>query len=131
MVVVGRHLPGGRYQGYDTLKVVIPEEGAMFWTDYMLIPYSVENPLDAMTYMDYVYDPQVAGPDRGLQRLRLPGARREGDHREPAERSDRRRQPDGLPGRADGRAVQAVLPVPELLGLRSMEQHVRTDLRGG
>ncbi len=47
------------YQGFDTLKVVIPEEGAMFWTDYMLIPYTAENPLDAMTYMDSVFDPNV------------------------------------------------------------------------
>ncbi|MEP6972544.1 MAG: spermidine/putrescine ABC transporter substrate-binding protein [Actinomycetota bacterium] len=48
------------YQGYDTLKVVIPDEGAMFWTDYMMIPYTAENPLDAMTYMDSVFDPHVA-----------------------------------------------------------------------
>jgi spermidine/putrescine transport system substrate-binding protein len=48
------------YQGYDTLEVVIPDEGAMFWTDYMMIPYTSENPLDAMTYMDTVFDPHVA-----------------------------------------------------------------------
>jgi spermidine/putrescine transport system substrate-binding protein len=48
------------YQDFDTLKVVIPDEGAMFWTDYMLIPYTAENPLDAMTYMDTVFDPDVA-----------------------------------------------------------------------
>jgi spermidine/putrescine transport system substrate-binding protein len=48
------------YQGYDTLEVVIPDEGAMFWTDYMMIPYTASNPLDAMTYMDSVFDPHVA-----------------------------------------------------------------------
>ncbi len=47
------------FQGYDTLKVVMPQEGAMLWTDFMLIPYTAENPLDAMTYMDTVYDPHV------------------------------------------------------------------------
>ncbi len=47
------------FQGYDTLEVVIPDEGAMFWTDFMLIPYTAKNPLDAMTYMDSVYDPKV------------------------------------------------------------------------
>ena len=47
------------FEGYPQLKVVIPDEGAMFWTDYMLIPYTAENPLDAMTYMDSVYDPYV------------------------------------------------------------------------
>jgi spermidine/putrescine transport system substrate-binding protein len=46
-------------QGYDTLKAVVPTEGAMFWTDNMLMPYTAENPKDAMTYMDYVYDPSV------------------------------------------------------------------------
>jgi spermidine/putrescine transport system substrate-binding protein len=47
------------YQGYDTLKAVIPQEGAMFWTDNQLIPVGVENPVSAMKFMDYVYDPQV------------------------------------------------------------------------
>jgi spermidine/putrescine transport system substrate-binding protein len=46
-----------QYQGYPQLKAVIPEEGAMFWTDNMMIPLYAQNPLDAMTYMDYVYDP--------------------------------------------------------------------------
>ena len=46
-------------QGYDTLKVAVPQEGVMFWTDNMLMPYTAENPKDAMIYMDYVYDPKV------------------------------------------------------------------------
>jgi spermidine/putrescine transport system substrate-binding protein len=45
--------------GFTDLKMVIPEEGAMFWTDSMLIPKGVANPMDAMTYMDYVYQPDV------------------------------------------------------------------------
>lgn len=48
------------YQGYDTLQVVMPEEGVMFWTDYMLIPFTAQNPLDAMTYMDTVFEPHTA-----------------------------------------------------------------------
>ena len=31
----------------------------MFWTDNMCVPVNVENPLDAMTYMDSVYDPHT------------------------------------------------------------------------
>ncbi|HUL84776.1 MAG TPA: spermidine/putrescine ABC transporter substrate-binding protein [Actinomycetota bacterium] len=46
-------------QGYDTLKTAVPQEGVMFWTDNMLMPYTASNPKDAMTYMDYVYDPKV------------------------------------------------------------------------
>jgi spermidine/putrescine transport system substrate-binding protein len=45
--------------GYKNLKVVIPNEGAMLWTDNMCIPLYAADPLDAMTYMDYVYDPVV------------------------------------------------------------------------
>jgi len=45
--------------GYKNLKAVIPTEGAMFWTDNMAIPLYAKDPLDAMTYMDYVYDPLV------------------------------------------------------------------------
>lgn len=47
------------YEDFPQLKVVIPDEGTMFWTDYMMIPYTAESPLDAMMYMDSVYDPSV------------------------------------------------------------------------
>jgi spermidine/putrescine transport system substrate-binding protein len=42
------------------LKFVVPKEGAMIWTDNMCMPRYADHPLDAMIYMDYVYDPQVA-----------------------------------------------------------------------
>jgi spermidine/putrescine transport system substrate-binding protein len=45
--------------GFKDLKMVIPQEGAMLWTDNMMIPKGAENPLDAMTIMDYVYQPKV------------------------------------------------------------------------
>ena len=45
--------------GYKNLKVVIPNEGAMLWTDNMCIPLYAADPVDAMTYMDYVYQPSV------------------------------------------------------------------------
>jgi spermidine/putrescine transport system substrate-binding protein len=59
MVWSGDVFQAATYQGYDTLKAVIPQEGAMFWTDNMLMPLYAQNPLDAMTYMDSVYDPHV------------------------------------------------------------------------
>ncbi|HEY7668576.1 MAG TPA: spermidine/putrescine ABC transporter substrate-binding protein [Actinomycetota bacterium] len=43
------------------LQFCIPEEGIVVWTDNMCIPVGVENPVDAITYMDYVYDPEIAG----------------------------------------------------------------------
>jgi len=42
---------------YRDLKLLIPEEGGMFWTDNMCIPMYAQNPKDAMTLMDFYYDP--------------------------------------------------------------------------
>jgi spermidine/putrescine transport system substrate-binding protein len=44
---------------YRNLKLLIPREGGMFWTDNMCIPMYSQNPKDAMTLMDYYYQPQV------------------------------------------------------------------------
>jgi spermidine/putrescine transport system substrate-binding protein len=46
--------------GSPDIKYVNPEEGAIFWTDNMMIPKGAKHPLDAITYMDYVYRPEVA-----------------------------------------------------------------------
>jgi spermidine/putrescine transport system substrate-binding protein len=46
--------------GSPDIKFVIPEEGATLWTDNMAIPKGAKHPLDALTYMDYVYRPEVA-----------------------------------------------------------------------
>jgi len=44
---------------YRSLKLMLPSEGAMFWTDNMCIPMYAENPKAAMKLMDYYYDPGV------------------------------------------------------------------------
>jgi spermidine/putrescine transport system substrate-binding protein len=41
------------------LQFAVPKEGVIIWTDNMMIPRGVENPVDAITYMDYVYQPEV------------------------------------------------------------------------
>ena len=48
-------------KGREELRFVVPKEGAMLWTDNMCIPLKAQHPLDAITYMDYVYRPEVAG----------------------------------------------------------------------
>ena len=45
--------------GYPELQFFMPKEGAMYWTDTMMIPLHASNPRDAMTYMDFVYNPLV------------------------------------------------------------------------
>jgi spermidine/putrescine transport system substrate-binding protein len=47
-------------RGYDNLRFVVPDEGGMLWTDIMAIPVGVEHPLDAITLMDWFYEPAVA-----------------------------------------------------------------------
>jgi spermidine/putrescine transport system substrate-binding protein len=42
------------------LKFVVPDEGAVIWTDNMCIPIHAAHPRDAMIYMDWVYQPRIA-----------------------------------------------------------------------
>jgi spermidine/putrescine transport system substrate-binding protein len=42
------------------LRFIVPEEGAMEWTDNMAIPAGAEHPTDAHLFMNYVYDPRIA-----------------------------------------------------------------------
>jgi spermidine/putrescine transport system substrate-binding protein len=42
------------------LKFVIPEEGAILWTDNMMIPQKPPHPYAAETLMNFVYEPKVA-----------------------------------------------------------------------
>jgi len=44
---------------YKDLRFLIPGEGGMSWTDNMCIPMNAQNPKDAMTLMDYYYNPDV------------------------------------------------------------------------
>jgi spermidine/putrescine transport system substrate-binding protein len=46
--------------GAPDIKFVVPKEGAILWQDNMSIPKGAKHPLDAITYMDYVYRPDVA-----------------------------------------------------------------------
>jgi len=46
--------------GSPELRFVVPDEGGLLWTDSMCIPVMAENPLDALTFMDFVYRPDVA-----------------------------------------------------------------------
>jgi spermidine/putrescine transport system substrate-binding protein len=64
-IVVSQAWSGDIFQAdlnstYRHLKLLIPDEGAMHWTDNMCIPLYAQNPKDAMTLMDYYYQPQVA-----------------------------------------------------------------------
>jgi spermidine/putrescine transport system substrate-binding protein len=42
------------------LQFVVPEEGAMLWVDNMAIPQGAPHPIDAMEFMNFVYQPRIA-----------------------------------------------------------------------
>ncbi|MCK8675963.1 polyamine ABC transporter substrate-binding protein [Streptomyces lichenis] len=42
------------------LEFVIPEEGGLLWTDNLCLPVTAAGAVDALTYMDYAYRPEVA-----------------------------------------------------------------------
>lgn len=44
----------------ERIRFVIPVEGALLWTDNMCIPKGAAHLADAITFMDYVYQPRVA-----------------------------------------------------------------------
>ncbi|MFC9977218.1 PotD/PotF family extracellular solute-binding protein [Spirillospora sp. NPDC127200] len=42
----------------DEVRFVVPREGGTLWTDNMMIPKPAPNPADALTLMDWLYDPR-------------------------------------------------------------------------
>ncbi len=46
--------------GYPHLEFVVPEEGGLLWTDSLMIPVGAAAPRDAMTFIDFLYEPKVA-----------------------------------------------------------------------
>ncbi len=46
--------------GNEDLKFIIPQEGGVIWTDNMAIPLNAAHPFDAITYMNWVYQPRIA-----------------------------------------------------------------------
>jgi spermidine/putrescine transport system substrate-binding protein len=46
--------------GFPNLKFVVPDDGALLWTDSLCIPVNAAHPLDALTFMDFIYRPDVA-----------------------------------------------------------------------
>lgn len=47
------------------LEFVVPDEGGILWVDNLAIPQNAPNPIDAMQFMDFVYDPQIAAQITG------------------------------------------------------------------
>jgi spermidine/putrescine transport system substrate-binding protein len=50
---LGKSLP-------EQIEFVVPEEGALLWTDCMCVPAGAEHLADAIAFMDFVYEPPIA-----------------------------------------------------------------------
>jgi spermidine/putrescine transport system substrate-binding protein len=46
--------------GFPQIKAAIPGEGGILWTDNMCIPLNAQHPVDAITMMNFVYEPKIA-----------------------------------------------------------------------
>jgi len=44
----------------EGLQFATPHDGALLWTDNMVIPVGAQHPVDAITLMDFVYKPEIA-----------------------------------------------------------------------
>jgi spermidine/putrescine transport system substrate-binding protein len=46
--------------GFPEMKLSVPKEGGVFWTDNMCIPLHAQHPVDAIMFMNFVYQPDIA-----------------------------------------------------------------------
>ena len=105
------------------LEFVYPDEGAMLFTDNMMIPAKAAHPYAAETMMNYVYEPAGGGEDRGLRELHLAG---QGRRRRSSQKTDPKlaQQPADLPVRR--RSASKLHPYPALSPAdeRAMEERM-------
>jgi spermidine/putrescine transport system substrate-binding protein len=50
----------GLWAGQSELQFILPEGGGLRWIDSMAIPANAEHPVDAATFMDFYYQPEIA-----------------------------------------------------------------------
>jgi spermidine/putrescine transport system substrate-binding protein len=48
------------WAGQSELQFILPEGGGLRWIDSMAIPVNAEHPVDAATFMDFYYQPEIA-----------------------------------------------------------------------
>jgi spermidine/putrescine transport system substrate-binding protein len=47
------------YSGFKNLKFVVPKEGGMLWHDNCMIPLHAQNPVDALEWINFYYQPPI------------------------------------------------------------------------
>ena len=49
------------YDAYEDFGYAVPEEGGIVWVDLMAIPVTAEHPCTALTFINFILDPEVGG----------------------------------------------------------------------
>ena len=109
--------------GHPELSFVLPDEGAMFWTDNMMIPVGAAHPRDAMSYIDFVYRPNVAAMIADWVWYISPVPAAKEIIRDTLRRSGDRGQRAGVPVRRDARG-------PASLGAAAPREQSRGGVGG-
>ncbi|MGB5432860.1 MAG: extracellular solute-binding protein, partial [Acidimicrobiia bacterium] len=49
------------YDAYEDFGYAVPTEGGIIWVDLMAIPVTAEHPCTALTFINFILDPEVGG----------------------------------------------------------------------
>ena len=49
------------YDAYEDFGYAVPDEGGIVWVDLMAIPVTAEHPCTALTFINFILDPEVGG----------------------------------------------------------------------
>lgn len=108
----------------EGLQFVIPDEGAVVWTDAMCVPQGAEHTVDAITLMDFVYRPDIAAMIAGYVAYVTPVPEAQGELRRMADEASDPDEAETLRSIADS---ELVFPTPEQRGALKTYRELTTD----
>ena len=113
--------------GSKNLKFVIPDEGVMFWQDNCMIPLHAAHPVDAMTWIDYFYRPEVQASIEDWVKYISPVPDAQADHRRRS--STTRPSPTARWSSRRRRCSEASSPTTTSRGSRTRSSGPRSSIR--
>jgi spermidine/putrescine transport system substrate-binding protein len=108
----------------EGLQFVIPDEGAVLWTDAMCIPHGSQNTVDAITLMDFVYRPDIAAMIAGFVAYVTPVPEAQGELLRMADEASDEGEAETLRSIAES---ELVFPTPEQRGALKTYRELDTD----
>lgn len=108
----------------EGLQFVIPDEGAVVWTDAMCVPKGAEHTVDAITLMDFVYRPEIAAMIAGFVAYVTPVPEAQGELLRMADEASDPAEAETLRSIAGS---ELVFPTPEQRGALKTYRELTTD----